>query len=119
MIAQWLCMTEVDGIRAIFHWPSVTAFIAFMNPLKTKEDIMTAQLVVAVVSRMEQFDRRNTIRNTWKKLKTSDTSFFFVMPEQPCPIDPTWRIKESECAHWNVQVLPNFVNEEAYTKSYR
>ena len=119
MIAQWLCMTEVDGIRAIYNWPSVTAFIAFMNPLKSQEEIMTAQLVVAVVSRMEQFDRRNAIRNTWKKLKTPDTSFFFVMPEQPCPIDPTWRIKESECVNWNVQVLPNFVNEEAYTKPYR
>ena len=118
MIAQWLCMTEVDGIRAIYQWPTVSAFISFMNPLSTSKD-GTAHLVVAVVSRMEHFERRKIIRNTWKKLKTSDTSFFFVMPEQPCHIDPTWRIKESECVHWNVQVLPNFVNEEAYTKPYR
>jgi hypothetical protein len=119
MIAQWLCMTEVDGIRAIFQWPSVSAFIAYLNPLSIKEEHSAAKLVVAVLSRLEHFERRRVIRSTWKKLKNPDTSFFFVMPEQPCPIDPSWRIKESECVNWNVQVLASFVNEEAYTKPYR
>merc|ERR1711935_828626 len=91
MIAQWLCMTEVDGIRAIFQWPSVSAFIAYLNPLSIQEKHSAAKLVVAVLSRLEHFERRKVIRSTWKKLKNPDTSFFFVMPEQPCPIDPSWR----------------------------
>ena len=120
VLAQWLCMNEVHGLRAIYQWPSVRAFLAFMNPLAalmgTEESV---KLVVAVVSRLENFERRSMIRSTWKKLKSGDTSFFFVMPEHPCPIDPQWRYKESECDSWKVQVLPTMVNEQVVNKPYR
>ena len=52
MIAQWLCMTEVNGIRTIYQWPSFNAFVAYMNPFAAflaRDN--TAKLVVAVVSR--------------------------------------------------------------------
>ena len=81
--------------------------------------IESAKLVVAVVSRLEQFERRSAIRKTWKKLKNPETGFFFVMPELPCPIDPEWRTKESECVSWQVQVLPNLVNNQAPNKPFR
>ena len=45
------------------------------------------------MSRLDHFDERSAIRKTWKKLKNAETSFYFVMPELPCPIDPEWRVK--------------------------
>ena len=120
VLAQWLCMNEVHGIRAIYQWPSVRAFLAFMNPLAS---LMAAEesvkLVVAVVSRLEHFEQRAMIRNTWKKLKSPETAFFFVMPEHPCPIDPQWRSQENECDPWKVQVLPTLVNEQVVNKPFR
>ena len=120
VLAQWLCMNEVNGIRAIYQWPSVRAFLAFMNPLAS---LMAAEesvkLVVAVVSRLEHFEQRAMIRNTWKKLKSPETAFFFVMPEHPCPIDPQWRSQENECDPWKVQVLPTLVNEQVVNKPFR
>lgn len=89
MIAQWLCMNEVNGLRAIYQWPSITAFLAFMNPLSAfmGSDVQGAKLAIAVVSRLEHFERRNAIRNTWKRLvRSADMAFYFVMPEHPCPI---------------------------------
>ena len=86
LIVQWLCMTDVNGVRSIKDYrPFSFLFNPFESLTQTTEP---AKLVVAVISRLEQFDRRSAIRKTWKKLtKNSDsTSFFFVMPELPCPI---------------------------------
>ena len=85
IFAQWLCMTEINGIRAIFQWPSVAAFLAYMNPFFDKAQ--TAKVAIAVVSRLENFEQRLAIRQTWKRLvNTEETGFYFVMPEHPCPI---------------------------------
>ena len=34
-------------------------------------------------------------------------------------LDPEWRIKDSECEPWQVQVLPNLVNNQAPNKPFR
>ena len=52
LIVQWLCMNEINGIRAIYNWPSFTAFLAFLNPLSNLADkTKGVQLAVAVISR--------------------------------------------------------------------
>ena len=69
-------------------------FSFFLNPFESLvQPTESAKLVVAVMSRLDHFDERSAIRKTWKKLKNAETSFYFVMPELPCPIDPEWRVK--------------------------
>ena len=69
-------------------------FSFFLNPFESLvQPTESAKLVVAVMSRLDHFDVRSAIRKTWKKLKNAETSFYFVMPELPCPIDPEWRVK--------------------------
>ena len=75
-------------------------FSFFLNPFESLvQPTESAKLVVAVMSRLDHFDERSAIRKTWKKLKNAETSFYFVMPELPCPIDPEWRVKVSLKVH--------------------
>ena len=91
------------------------------------------ELVVAVISRLPNIEKRNMIRETWKTLSlgtdqqhgfgsgSSDSirsKVFFVMPEQLCPLDPTWRARDSGCEPWQVVVPPN-ANENTFVHPTR
>ena len=66
------------------------------------------QLVVAVASSLNNVERRNAIRKTWKTLaQKHEAKLFFVMAEHPCKIDPYWRIRETSCTPWRVSVPHN------------
>lgn len=77
-------------------------------------------LLVAVASRAERVERRQTIRATWKKLSlnTDESELFFFTAEKPCPLDPYWRLRESACLPWSL-FLPVNVDEKVSIRPYR
>jgi hypothetical protein len=83
------------------------------------------ELVIAVMSRLANIEKRNMIRKTWKTLSFENPStdsirskVFFVMPEQLCPLDPNWRLHDSGCDPWQVLVPAN-ANENIYINPTR
>ena len=63
------------------------------------------QLVIAVASSLQDVDRRNAIRKTWKTLANpEDAKLYFVMAEHPCPLDPYWRLRDTGCEPWKVTI---------------
>ena len=85
----------------------------------------TYELVIAVMSRLPNVEKRNMIRKTWKTLSSEATGsvsirskVYFVMPEQPCPLDPNWRLHDSGCDPWQVIVPPN-ANENVHFRPIR
>ena len=83
------------------------------------------ELVIAVVSRLANIERRNMIRKTWKTLTSENTGsdpiaskVYFVMPEWLCPLDPHWRLHDSGCEPWQMVVPPN-ANENTYVNPTR
>ena len=83
------------------------------------------ELVIAVMSRLGNIEKRNMIRKTWKTLSHENPStdsigskLFFIMPEQLCPLDPNWRLHVSGCDPWQV-VVPTNANENLYINPLR
>ena len=83
------------------------------------------ELVIAVISRLTNIEKRNMIRKTWKSLSLGATSsesvkskLFFVMPEQLCSLDPNWRLHDSGCDPWQVTVPAN-ANENTFVSPTR
>ena len=83
------------------------------------------ELVIAVISRLSNIEKRNTIRKTWKSLSLGTTGaesirskVYFVMPEQLCSLDPNWRLHDSGCDPWQV-VVPANANENTYVNPIR
>ena len=83
------------------------------------------ELVIAVISRLTNIEKRNVIRKTWKSLSLGvagsnsiRSKVYFVMPEQLCSLDPNWRLHDAGCDPWQVDV-PTNANENTFYNPIR
>jgi hypothetical protein len=92
LVIHKLSIIEENGLNngGVIYWPFPSlSFIweiwTYFKPLSDGRSD-GVHLAVAISSHLENFEQRAAIRATWKKLKSPNTAFYFVIPDQPCPI---------------------------------
>ena len=65
---------------------------------------MHSKIVIGVLSKLENFERRKTIRSTWKKLVSEDVVFHFILGDTFCPHNKLWRLSNENCNEWKLEV---------------
>lgn len=113
----WLPVSSQSGFGSF----PLSSILSLLDPRaggSLRSDPDGVHVTIAILSRLEHLERRNAIRATWKRLLRPADRLFFVMAEQPCPIDPHWRYREAGCEPWHVQVPAN-THESSAVRPYR
>ena len=66
---------------------------------------MRSKIVIGVLSKLENFERRKAIRSTWKKLVSEDAVFHFILGDTFCPHNKLWRLSNENCNEWKLEVF--------------
>ncbi|XP_062610119.1 UDP-GalNAc:beta-1,3-N-acetylgalactosaminyltransferase 2-like [Saccostrea cucullata] len=61
------------------------------------------KLAIGIMSAPENFEHRDTIRNTWKPKASKNMQAWFIIGNQDCQIHPENRIDKYGCEKWNLK----------------
>ena len=63
-----------------------------------------SQIIVGVLSKLNNLEQRKAVRATWKKLLPEGVVFNFILGDNFCPYHELWRLSEDNCYEWKLEV---------------
>ena len=63
-----------------------------------------AQIVIGVLSKLNNLEQRKAVRATWKRLLPEGVVFNFILGDTFCPYHELWRLSEENCYEWKLEV---------------
>ena len=82
----------------------IPIFYYIETPLTQEKTSSGPRVVVGVLSKLDNFERRRAVRATWRKMLPENVHFSFILGDTFCPYHELWRLSDDSCDEWKLEV---------------